>query len=377
MDPTALREWEATVSFSVNIKALAGLPAALDRRSGDLEAAQRYLMTYTKISTFGLADITGVHQRVIAAISKYLVDLDMVYATSDASRVRAVISSYRASDLRAAARADAAIIGLPPGLPQLPPITSDERAYDLSIFEDRRTPLDRLIVPTSHYADYPYQPTWSDVFSPTTVARDVIWRVTSYLANLGLLDRPIDPIEEFVRPFAGDWAGLLRCAEVFTHLGDALPQESACVTDAQQLVSTIWTGNVAGMCTDSLSAFASSLTDGFPPLAALTATYQTVAKGVVANANLMETVVTNLFDLAGGLLVDEVGGEMDVWGASSQVRDLVRTIRAGVDIVNNVLDLVSAWQSGAESATNKFGVLHMVDHLPSILPAPPILLPTR
>jgi hypothetical protein len=365
------------VSFSVNIRALAGLPAALDRRSSDLETAQRYLLEYTKISTFGLADITGVHQRVIAAISGYLVDLDSVYATTDASRIRAVISSYRGSDTRAAARADAAIIGLPPGLSQLPPISSDERSYDLSIFEDRRTPTESLIVPTSHYADYPYEPTWSDVFSPTTVARDVVWRVTSYLASLGLLDRPIDPIEEFVRPFAGDWAGLLRSAEVFTHLGDALPQESACVTDAQQLVSTVWTGNVADMCTNSLAAFASSLTDGFPPLAALTDTYQSVAKGVVANANLMETVVTNLFDLAAGLLVDEIGGEMDLWGASSQLRNFVRTIRSGIDIVNNVLDIVNAWQSGSESAANKFGVLHSIGRLPAITPAPPILLPAR
>lgn len=366
------------MSFSVNIKALVGLPAALNRREYDIDMARRYLATNTQIETFGLADIHGVHERVIAAISAYLGNLNDVYASVDAQRIRDAVAAYRSSDLRAATRADATIIGLPPGLPQRPPITADERAYDSSIFDDRRTPTAMLTPPTSHYADYPYKPSWSDVFSPTTVARDVVWKVTGFLASIGLLDRPIDPLDEFVRPFVGDWAGLLRSAEVFAHLGEMLPQESSCVSDSSLVLGTVWTGNVADMCAVNLGAFASSLTDAFPPLSLLTTKYQQVAKGVLDNANIMETLVTNMIDIAGGLALAETAlGGFEVWDASSQVRDFVRTVEVAIEVINNVLDLIGIWRSGADAATSQFGVLQMVNHLPEVRPAPPILLPAR
>jgi hypothetical protein len=354
------------------------LPQALDRRSYDLDVARRYFTENTVIDTFGVADILGVHQHVVAAISAYLGALNTTYADPDADRIRTVIASYRASDLRAAQRADAAIVGLPPGLPQAPPLTAAERAYGPAIFDDQRTPTSALITPASPEAEFPYQPNWSDALSPSSVARDTIWKVTSMLADIGVMDRPIDPFEELVQPFVGDWAGMQRCAEVFTHLGVMLPQASSCVTDETELVPTVWTGNVAGMCERNLSAFATSLANGFAPLADLATSYQRVSAGVRDNAVIMETLITSMIDGAMDVAFNAVGtGFLEVWGASSQIRNLIRTIQLAVHIVNNVLDLITYWKDGSGAIANRFGMLDNVGRFPTMVsPAPAILLPT-
>jgi hypothetical protein len=364
------------VSFSVNTKALVGLPQALDRRSYDLDVAHRYFTTNTVIDTFGVADMLGVHQRVVAAISTYLSALNTSYADPDADRIRKVIAEYQASDLRAAQRADAAIIGLPTSIPATPPLTAAEHAYGPAVFDDQRTPTDELITPADPHVDFPYQPNWSDALSPSSVARDTIWKVTSMLTDVGVMDRPIDPFDELVRPFVGDWAGLQRCAEVFTHLGAMLPQASSCVTDEALLVPTVWTGNVAGMCKANLSAFATSLANGFAPLTDLATSYRQVSAGVRDNANVMETVITSMIDSAMSVALSEISeGVLEIWDESSQIRNLIRTIQLAIRVVNNVLDLITYWKDGAGAAANRFGLLDATGKLPTMVPPPAILLP--
>ena len=190
------------MTFSVNTKALAGLPTFLDRRADDLSAAANYLAAYTAIWPFTLVNMAHVHQRVIAAINSYLLATRLTYAQNDAVRVRAAISSYETSDLRASQRTDAAIAGLPRDLRIAPPLGRD-------------------------------------LLSPTSIVRDAVWRITSIAADIGLLDRPIDPLQEILPPFIGDWAGLLRCADVFDNLGAMLGLSQDCVDDADNLVSTI------------------------------------------------------------------------------------------------------------------------------------------
>jgi hypothetical protein len=368
---------EAIVSFSVNTKALVGLPLALDRRRTDLGAARSYLTANTAIKTFGLADINGVHERVITQIDIYLSDLVARYAQPDAQRIRTVIGSYRASDLRAATRADATILNLPSDLPHLRPLTAAGRGYDASAFDDRHEPVEALVPPADHHADMPYQPSWTDLLSPTSMGRDVIWRLTSTLAHAGLLQRPIDPLDTFVRPFVGDWAGLLRCADVFTHLGAMLPAASTCVTDSAALIPLVWTGNVAGMCIVNLDAFASSLANGFAPLADLSTAYREVARGVYDNASLLEAAITSMIDLAADVVIEGLGsGILELWSVGTQVRDFIRLVSTAIRIVNKALDVVGAWRNGAGSTANRLGVLSPIGPLSAVVsPPPPILLP--
>lgn len=364
------------MSFSVNTKSLVGLPLALDRRGSDLDLARQYLAADTIIQTFNIADIRHVHEHVIAAVAGYLDALNSTFAEADAVRVRAVIATYRAADARAARRADAALSGLVPGLPQTPPLTPIEQSYGPAIFDDRRTPAAALIPPSSHYADLPYQPGILDVLSPSTIGRDVIWRATSFLTHVGVMDRPIDPLETFVQPMVGDWAGLLRCAEVFVHIADLLARCGDCVTDAALLVPKVWAGNVEGMCVLNLNGFATSLAQGILPLTDLAAMYPRVATGVQDNAVVMETVISDLIDLGSDLVLAEIGSSLlDIWAVSTQIRNFLRTVGTAIHLVNNVQDIISVWKNGVGSATHSFGVLQQPGPMPSMTAAPIIPVP--
>jgi hypothetical protein len=364
------------VTFSVNTRALAGLPVFFDRRGTDLTDAIEFVTKNTVLSSFGLANVLGAHQKIILEVTDYLGGLTFDYSDRDAARVRSAIASYNASDERASQRADAAITGLPPNLPNLPALTAAERSYGPAIFDDRRAPTSALITPGDPHADYPYRPSWSDALSPTSIARDAIWRVTSVLANAGLIDRPIDPLESLVKPFVGDWAGLLRSADVFDCLGSMLTMSGECVSDAGQLVPTVWTGNVADMCINNLQSFDGSLARGVTPLARLAATYRRVSAGVRDNANLLETVITNLIDLAADLVLDLATDFIfELFEFGTQTRDFIRTLRAAMRLANSAIDVVNAWLSGVGDFKNQFGFLNSVGGLPSILfPIPAIPL---
>jgi len=371
-------EGEAIVSFSVNTKALVGAAIALERRGRELTVADRYVAAETHLATFSLANVHGTHQHVVTALMAYLSGLTETFADQDAIRIRAAIQAYDETDARAAGRTDATMPGLLSGLPQTPPLTAAENAYGPAIFGDRRDPSAALIPPASHETDIPYQPSWSDLLSPTSLARDAIWKVSGLLTDLGLLERPVDPLDVLLRPFVGDWAGLLRCAEVFTHVGDMLPQTADCVDDIHDLVPTVWTGNVAEMCGVNLGGFATAVRGGITPLQRLASTYEQVARGVAANEKVMATIITSLSDLAIDVALTEAGAViLAAASAGSQVRTFLRLLRLALTIANDVQDAISAWRSGAVSVANGLGLLTVVgpvftvDAAIPVIPVPP------
>ncbi len=363
------------MTFSVNSRALAGLPMFLDRRATDLSTATTYVADNTSIQPFTLMNLWHTHQRVLATIGWYLVETRLAYPQNDAERIRAAIESYAHSDLRAAQRADAAIAGLPRDLPNVPAMTPTERSYGPAIFDDRLTPTIALIPPSSHLDDFPYQASWSDLLSPTSLVRDAIWRATSVAADLGLLDRPIDVVQDVVPPFIGDWPGLLRCADVFDSLGAMLGMSQDAVDDVAQLVPTVWTGNVAGMCGRNLGYFAADLGQAIPPLAGLADTYRQVAKGVRANIVLATTIITALSDLAIDFVLGLASaGLYTIFSVGSNVRNIVHLVKKLLEIANAVADAASAGAAMASGYLNRFGVLRTVGPLPTFNAAG--LLPT-
>jgi hypothetical protein len=366
------------VTFSVNPKALDGLPTNLDRRTDDLRQATSYLLANTALhDSSGLADAFDVHARVIAGIKAFLDSTAAAFPVPDATRVRAAITAYSSADARAVARADAATPSVPAGLPAMPPITATERGYGPSIFDDHVHPASALVRPANHYGDIPYQPSWFDLLSPSSIARDVIWKLTSTLASAGLLDRAYDPFESLVEPFVGDWAGLLRCAEVFDHLGALLAAASTAVLDANNATHLVWTGNVAGMAEVNLGAFADRLTSGVEPLGSIAMSYREVAHGVQDNASLAEMMITNMVDDAiDGGLDTATFGLAGVYEFSNTVRNFIKTLLAAVRIGANVVDLVSAGFAASNDAANRLGVLLSVSSMPNQqLPVPPIPWP--
>jgi len=56
---------------------------------------------------------------------------------------------------------------------------------------------------------------WADLRSPTGARRRAILDVTSRAAELGLIERPVDVLDEFVRAVDDDWRLVLGWAEAF------------------------------------------------------------------------------------------------------------------------------------------------------------------
>jgi hypothetical protein len=371
---------EAIVTFSVNTKALVGLPRSLDRRTSDLTAASIYVADYTSLEPFGLADILGEHERAVHTIEAFLDATRFAYPVPDADRLRAVIKSYQTSDLRASQRADAAIAGLPSGLAVTPPLTASEYGYGPAIFDDRREPASVLVPPSTHLDDFPYRPSISDALSPTTIVRDGVWELTSLAAKVGLLDRPVDFMQDIVRPFVGDWAGLLRCADVYDNLALMVQMSRDCVEDVAGFVPIVWTGNVAGMCSTNLHFFSTDLDNAIQPLTSVARIYRKVATGVRQNANLAITLATTIADmLADGLLDMLTEGWFAAFELPTDLRNFVKVVGRLVDVANAVFDIVSSATSITGVVMSPLGVLSSAGRLPSLYEAAgqiPIPTPT-
>lgn len=366
------------MTFSVNTYALAGLPPFFDRRDRDLSRGASYITTHTTLDDgAGLANVLGVHERVITDITSFLRETAGTYAAADAARTRAVLKAYHDSDMRAAARADAAVPFVPADLPKTPPITPAEQGFGPTVFDDRTRPEAALLPPGDHYSDMPYQPSWFDALSPTGIARDAIWRLSQLAADVGFIDRAYDPFEMLVEPFVGDWAGLLRCAEVFTNVHAMMAATATCVRDAKGTVPLVWTGNVAGMAEINLESFATLVSDGIVPLDAIATAYREVAHGVQDNANLLEMIITSLIDETfDGALDAATFGVFDIYDVGVRIRNFAKTLLAAVRIAANVVDLVSAGFAASNDAVNRLGLLRNVPSMPGVpLPVPPIPWP--
>ncbi len=260
--------------------------------------------------------------------------------------------------------------GCPAILPIAPPLTPADYAYGPAIFDDRAIPTSALITPSAHYDDFPYQPSWSDLLSPTSIVRDAVWRITSIAADVGLLDRPIDPLQEILPPFIGDWAGLLRCADVFDNLGAMLGMSQDCVDDADDLVSTIWTGQVAGMCVANLQFFATDFGDAIRPLAGISATYRQVSEGVRANMTLADNAGHGAQRRSRRWAVElATDGWFAAFDVGSDIRNVVKIVKRLLEIANIVADAVSAGSAAAGSFANKLGILGSAGSLPTLFEA--------
>jgi hypothetical protein len=362
---------ETTVTFSVNLNALRGLPPLLDRRARDLSAASSYVRdnTILRYGT-GFVDIFKRHEQNISLITSYLSATRDGYATSDSTRLRQAIAGYAAADSRAAKRYDAT---LPEPITTTP--SSPVSAHvGPELFGDRVDATTALLAPADHRADMPYQPSWFDLLSPTSMARDLIWKLTNVAAKLGIVDRPYDPFEFFVDPYVGDWAGLLKCAEVFDNVADFLTAEAGELDYAATETSQVWHGNAAGLCIVNLDGFKAIVADGSQPLRDLAKAYRSVAIGVHDNEELMSTALTSLFDCASESIVDiGTGGLFSAYEIGSTLNNFVRLLRTALHIAGALQDIVSAGFNISDEAVHRLGILNTIVSMPAVGGASPAI----
>src|SRR6266542_1560487 len=197
------------MEFSVNTKALAGLGDMLDRRAHDLTRTAGYVdaQSYLQWCPCLLNVLTGAHDRIVREVDGFLRRAGNSHLHQYSVAVNGAIQEYRGSDQAADARLDAT---LPGGVDSLPPTWAKPADQSLGpeIFADP-APL-VLKIPPDFRAEHPFEPSWTDVFGPSSIDRDVLWAISKVGVRLGVLDEPIDAFEAFTLPLCGDWAGLER-----------------------------------------------------------------------------------------------------------------------------------------------------------------------
>jgi hypothetical protein len=355
------------MTFRVNSKALAGLPPHLDRRRDDLLAAGDYVTRNARLAAGG--GLTGAnvmaHEAIVGSVLRYLSDAAGIYAGGDADRVRIAMAGYAGADLRAAARADATLPSW--HLPVQARTPPDAKSLGPEIFDDSAQPRFDLSPPGDHEEDIPYTPTWSDLLSPTSALRDAIYEISKVGAAVGLLPHPVDAFDTFVRPFVGDWPGMLRVAEVFDNVAELLGDTAEQLDRVDRYVPLVWLGNAADGCRANITHFTVALRLGLARLHYIAGVYREVATGVHANGQLLESMIT----IAGDALLD---GAIDIatstfgfiYTMANQVADEISLIQQLQRLTHATISIVLDGFSLSDETAHRLGILTAGDFMPDM-----------
>lgn len=313
------------MGFTVDADALARLPDLLDRLSDDASAARQYLMGNTKLHWVGvLSLITDGHEHAVAETDSFFGTVAGPIAHDDAARVRAAIEYYRRTDAASAARVDATMAH--PSAGERAVLTAGAHP---GLFGDVTRVRDVLVPPSDHRGDFPYDPAWTEILSPTADIRAIIWLLTSLGAQLGICDRAHDPVADLMEPLSGDFSGLLRCADVFERLAGASAGMSSNVQWGAVCLDRVWTGNAADSCGGVLVRVDAALAEAQEPLRFLAEQYRRAADEIHEVNVLMGEVVNDLVDAA---LVAWAEEEMAVVSAETVVGPVVCGVGVAYEI---------------------------------------------
>lgn len=313
------------MDFSVNARAVAGLADALDLRAHDLTRAGSYLQVNSRL-TFGaglINELAQTHEHAMSAVQTFLHHAADDDLEAYSRGVSAALRAYATTDAGASARLDATLPGV---LDPSTPAHLADQSVGPEIFADPACLT--FPDPPDFEAAHRYEPDLVDLLSPATIPRDVVWLVTSALAEIGVLPGPCDPFETFVRPICGDWAGFDRTAFALTQVAKALDFVSGRVDQEATGLDRVWTGNAASSCRSVLRQFAHDLLPASDVLTSLADDYQQVAAEAQKKGEALAEVVTLLVDICGSLGV-EVALEIGV----EAVADMPKLIRTGTEIM--------------------------------------------
>jgi len=366
------------MDFSVNTRAVAGLADALDRRAHDLTGAASYLELHGSLR-FGAGisnELFQTHEQIMATVQAFLRHVGDDYAERYALEVGQAVNAYLGTDRTASARLDATLPGVID--PSVAPHLADQ-SVGPEIFGDGQWL--QLATPPDFRAEYPYQPHWYDLLSPSSVPRDAIWYVTGFLAKLGLLPYQCDPYETFTLPLCGDWAGLERVSFALTEVARTLAYVSARLDEEATALDRVWTGHAASGCRSALRRLANDLRPAQDIVIEIAAQYHEVAVAAREHAEALGALASMLFDTVSSLGVDlgiELGA--DLLGDSSRLARIASTlgkvIGQGKTIIEALHLLIEGKEAHLDTLCHQVGLLtpravsvNLPDDMP-VLPVP-------
>lgn len=347
------------MSFTVDVAALAGLPPLLTRLDEDARAGRAYEDKNTQLGAgqgiFNL--VLGGHRTAVAQVDAFF-DALSTAAGKEAGRVQRSLAGYRQSDLASAAKLDAMIPSS--GDVSWLPLEPSESAG----FKDRSEPQTHLTPPPDYAADYSFEMKWYSYLSPTSYVRSIIWEVTSLAARLGICDRPIDVVIEWLKPWLGDWAGFRACADVHERLGEATVAMNSNVRSGAADSSFVWTGNAADAARHDLHTISLALFGAEPKLQELSAEYKSVAESTFKLAEAVSGLIVVAIDLAVMALLEleaAVASSETLVGAVAFGGAAAATVWKIIDVSSKILDCIKMAQYGAEAFSSGLAGFSVID----------------
>lgn len=354
------------MEFSVNIQALPGLAELLERRRLDLENTRTFVDKYATVSHHDsgiINDILGTHRAIVEAVDTFLTRAARERADRLSSDVWTAVDAYRRTDVSASARLDAALpIAERGGHPAVHQAPANQN-WGPAVFDD---PLNKPVLAPPHDYRWDYQVLAdpSEMLSPTSYLRETIWEGTKLLAKVGLLDHPIDILQEYFQPLAGDWATFRACADVFDSAATQLDFQAGAVDQSDSVIPLVWTGHAAANCRFALRTFGADLQRAAQTLRNAAENYRECAETVKLQTEIIIGIATAVCDICADLLAESVGG------AAAVAFELVPLARRLATLVNECrkaillcLAAVGVFVDSGEFLRSSFGVVAKIGPL--------------
>lgn len=102
-------------------------------------------------------------------------------------------------------------------------------------------------------------PEWWDLLSPSALINDAVWTVTEFASKVGLMDHPVNVIEELCKPISGDWNAFARAGNALRNLGFFLYGTRTCIRGTANTLEYPWKGNASDHARDYLYDLAADL----------------------------------------------------------------------------------------------------------------------
>lgn len=285
------------MGFDVNLAALAGLPALLDRRAHELDTAGIYLVLHARVAgghtSAALHPLHAVQVRVVAAVHRAVGECARALRAQGRA-VRAAIARYATADSSSAAALDRAV-PLPAHHGTLP--DSVDPGAGPSAF-----PCDfvgELRFPPDYGAEQPVEFSSANPFGAVSIPHQVMrWLSDQHLMFAGLAEAEERGWTTAADLPAGDWPGCYATAYCFERFSAALEAIDASLSLAARVLGTVWTGHAAAACTRSLVANAGAVHRIVLAVSPLAGPYHQAAADARAVAAAVGSLLLSLADVA-------------------------------------------------------------------------------
>lgn len=337
--------------------------------------ARAYASTWLPVDLVdrGLLNLVlGTHGSIESATSDLLRDLERLVGEV-ATAFRDTDRTYREVDTARARALDREAGALPAGELERSAAETDE-VPDYYWTATGWTDASVRLTPPDDDPDLG-GPEWVDALSPTGVVNSAVYGVTAFAAEIGLIDRPVDLIEELCTPISGDWNAFARAGDALRQLGYFLDDTRTCVRGTANALERAWEGNASDRARDHLYDLAADLDAAGDALAGAADAYRVAARAAQDYAEALQETVEVCLDTASAALVAATAtAAASASGIGLPVAlvtgaygiSKVRTVVTAVLLALDAYQAFAAVKENFDSAVGGFGIVDGRLSLPSI-----------